>query len=460
MTAYELLKRTPVRLAIAFTALFAVTVIALFAGLYGSLAHELEKRIRSNVEQTMETLHAIDRERGFDDLEAVVASESNSVRDIGTILLLLDEKGAYAAGNVRNVEMFDGWRLINRDSLELLGNGKRHSGDHFHAIWTPVTKGSLLVGGSDREIRQIQRQLLRGLAWALAATVALASAGATILAWRTQRRINLIGSTLSAVSRGKIESRVPLTGSDDDIDHVAAQINRTLGQLQNLIENVSQASSNIAHDLKKPMGRLRQRLDQARREATSMDEFRDAADKMLVEIDSIVDTFEALLRITEIEVGTRKARFAVLDLRAVLRDVADVYEAVVEDSGGTWRSDLDGPGAADIWGDRELLVQLFANLIENAIRHGHPKTRISLELTEGRDSLTATVADNGPGIPAPERAKVFRRLYRLEQSRTTEGSGLGLTLVAAIADLHSAIVQLGDNEPGLRVAIRFPRSLG
>ncbi len=165
MTAYELLKRTPVRLAIAFTALFAVTVIAIFSGLYGSLAHELEKRIRSNVEQTAEALRAIDRERGFDDLQAVVSSESNSVRDIGTIFLLLDEKGAYLAGNVRNIERFEDWRLIKRDSLELLSNGKRHAGDHFHAIWTPVSKGALLVGGSDREIRAIQRQLLRGLAW-------------------------------------------------------------------------------------------------------------------------------------------------------------------------------------------------------------------------------------------------------------------------------------------------------
>ena len=457
MTAYELLKRTPVRLAIAFTALFAVTVIAIFSGLYGSLANELEKRIRSNVEQTTEALRAIDRERGFDDLQAVVSSESNSVRDIGTIFLLLDEKGAYLAGNVRNIERFEDWRLIKRNSLELLSNGKRHAGDHFHAIWTPVSKGALLVGGSDREIRAIQHQLLRGLAWGLAATVALASAGATMLAWRTQRRINIIGSTLSAVARGKIESRVPLTGSDDDIDHVAAQINRTLGQLQNLIENVSQASSNIAHDLKKPMGRLRQRLDQTRREATSMDEFRDAADKMLLEIDSIVDTFEALLRIAEIEAGTRKARFAILDLRAVLRDVADVYEAVVEDAGGSWKSDFDGRGDADIWGDRELLVQLFANLIENAIRHGPPQIKVSLGLIEGHDHITATVADNGPGIPPLEREKVFRRLYRLEQSRTTEGSGLGLTLVAAIADLHAAAVQLGDNEPGLRVEIRFPR---
>jgi signal transduction histidine kinase len=458
MTAYELLNRTPVRIAVAFTALFAVTVIALFGGLYGTLAHDLERRIRSNVEQTADALRAIDRERGYDDLVAVVASESNSIRDIGTIFLLLDANGAYVAGNVRNVEKFEGWRVIERRSLELLSNSTHHAGDHFHAMWTPVSKGALLVGGSDREIRAIQRQLLRGLAWSLAATVALASAGAVILAWRTQRRINVIGHTLSAVSRGKIEARVPLTGSADDIDQVAGQINRTLGQLQNLIENVSQASSNIAHDLKKPMGRLRQRLDQARREATTVEEFRDAADKMLVEIDSIVDTFEALLRITEIEAGTRKARFAVIDLRAVLRDVADVYEAVVEDAGGVWKNEFDGPGSADIWGDRELLVQLFANLIENAIRHGRSKVDISLILVAGRDHLTAVVADNGPGIPAREREKVFRRLYRLEQSRTTEGSGLGLTLVAAIAELHEAKVELGDNAPGLRSAIRFPRS--
>jgi signal transduction histidine kinase len=179
---------------------------------------------------------------------------------------------------------------------------------------------------------------------------------------------------------------------------------------------------------------------------------------MLVEIDSIVDTFEALLRITEIEAGTRKARFAVLDLRAVLRDVADVYEAVVEDAGGAWNGGIEGTGNADIWGDRELLVQLFANLIENAIRHGRAKVEISLSLIESRGHVTAIIADNGPGIPEREREKVFRRLYRLEQSRTTEGSGLGLTLVAAIVELHEATVELGDNAPGLRVSIRFPRS--
>lgn len=457
MTAFELLKRTPVRLAIAFTALFAITVILLFTGLYGTLAHELERRIRANVEQTADALKAIDREHGFENLVAVVTSESNSVRDIGTIFLLLNADGRYVAGNVRNVDRFQGWRVLERRSFELLSNGKNNAGDHFHAIWTPVSNGALLVGGSDHEIRAIQRQLLRGLAWSLAATLALACASAAILAWRTQRRINVIGQTLSAVARGKIDARVPLTGSADDIDQVATQINRTLGQLQNLIENVSQASSNIAHDLKKPMGRLRQRLDQARREALSIEEFREAADKMLVEIDSIVGTFEALLRIAEIEAGTRKARFAVLDLGAVLHDVADVYEAVVEDAGGTWKSNIEGTGNAQIWGDRELLVQLFANLIENAIRHGQSKVEISLGLIAARDHLTAFVADNGPGIPAREREKVFRRLYRLEQSRTTEGSGLGLTLVAAIADLHEATVDLGDNGPGLRVAIRFPR---
>ncbi len=164
----------------------------------------------------------------------IVASESNSIRDIGTIFLLLDANGAYVAGNVRNMEKFEGWRVVERRSLELWSNSTHHAGDHFHTMWTPVSKARSLVGGSDREIRAIQRQLLRGLAWSLAATVALASAGATVLAGARSAASTSSAIALSAVARGKIEARVPLTGSADDIDQVAAQINRTLGQLQNL----------------------------------------------------------------------------------------------------------------------------------------------------------------------------------------------------------------------------------
>jgi signal transduction histidine kinase len=300
--------------------------------------------------------------------------------------------------------------------------------------------------------------LLNGLGWGLAATALLAAAFGAVLAWRAQQRINALASTLSDVSRGQITSRVPLSGSNDDIDHIGEQINRTLGHLQSLIESVNQASSDIAHDLKKPIGRVRQRLDLVRRDAGSAEEYQEAVASALVELDSIVETFEALLRITQIEAGARKARFEPLELGAVLQDVVEIYAAVIEDAGDRLECSIDLPRNAIIRGDKELLVQLFANLIENAVRHCRAGTLIRLSAADHDDRLVVEVSDNGPGIPAAERENVFRRLYRLERARSTPGSGLGLSLVAAITDLHEATIELADNRPGLRVTIRFSKS--
>jgi signal transduction histidine kinase len=457
MTATELLKRTPVRLAAAFTALFAITAVALFAILFFSLRAELENRIRARVQETADTLDAIDDEKGMGDLAAVVSRESLSVRNAESIFLLVDDTGKFLAGNVRDIADFYGWTVLDRSSLSL-GPARGDPDDHFHALWTPVSKGRLLVGGSDREIRVTQGLLLNGLAWGLAATALLAAAFGAALAWRAQQRINALATTLSAVSRGQISSRVPLSGSNDDIDHIGEQINRTLGHLQSLIESVNQASSDIAHDLKKPIGRVRQRLDLVRRDAGSAAEYEEAVASALVELDSIVETFEALLRITQIEAGARKARFETLDLGAVLQDVAEIYAAVVEDAGDRLECNVDLARAATIRGDKELLVQLVANLIENAVRHCPAGTLIRLSLAHHDGKLVVEVSDNGPGIPAAERENVFRRLYRLERARSTPGSGLGLSLVAAIAELHDATVELAGNQPGLRVTIAFTRA--
>lgn len=457
MTAYDLLKRTPVRLAAAFTALFAGTVVILFAVLYFALGAVLEGRIRAHVQETTDALVAIDDERGFDDLAEVIGSESSSVRDADSIFLLVGDDGSFRAGNVRDIADFTGWRVLARTSLPQVAE-KGDPDDNFHAFWTPVSKGRLLVGGNDREIKETQELLVEALGWGLLATALVAGLSAAMLAWRAQLRINALASTLSAVSRGEITSRVPISGSHDDIDQVGEQINRTLGHLQRLIENVNQASSDIAHDLKKPIGRLRQRLDLAHRDAKSVEEYGVAVEAALVELDSIVETFEALLRITQIEAGARKARFATVDLRAVLNDVAEVYEAVVEDAEDKLTSDVDLPGPATVRGDRELLVQLFANLIENAIRHCPPGTLIHLGLRERRNAYLAVVTDTGPGIPDREQENVFRRLYRLERARSTPGSGLGLSLVAAVVDLHDAAVSLSDNAPGLRVEVLFPKA--
>lgn len=457
MISPDFLRRTPVRLAATFAILFALTVTALITVLYFTLVSELDSAIRQHVEEISDTLKAIDRQQGFEDLAAVVGEEADSVRDFDSIFLLRESDGKVRAGNVENVALFTGWGELDRAWLPGVAD-KGDPQDRFFAKWTPVSKGFLLVGGSDREIREVRRILLHGLGWGLAATALLAAGSAFYLARRARQKIDLFATALSKVSRGEIAERVPLSGSQDDLDHVAAQINGALAHLQKLIENVNQASSDIAHDLKKPIGRLRRRLEEALGSSESEAAIRPRVEAAIGELDSIVETFEALLRITQIEAGARRSRFCPVDLAGVLADIAEIYEPVAEEAQDSLRSRVAAVGPAVVVGDRELLTQLFANLIENAIRHSPPATRITLALEPREARYVAVVADTGPGIPEHEHENVFRRLYRLERERSTPGSGLGLSLVAAIAELHRARVVLSDNAPGLRVEVSFPRA--
>ena len=457
MISNDLLKRTPVRLAGAFAILFALTVIALVTVLYFTLVSELEGDIRQRVEEMSDTLRAIDAQQGFDGLAAVVAEEAKSVRDFDSIFLLRADDGSFRAGNVQNVRLFTGWGELDRAWLPMVAN-KGGADDRFFAMWTPVSKGIFWSATAIARCARCSGSCCTGSGWGLIATIILAAGSAIFLARRAQAKIDVFATTLSKVSRGEIAERVPITESHDDLDHVAAQINATLAHLQKLIESVNQASSDIAHDLKKPIGRLRRRLELALRSATDVETFRTQVEESLQELDSIVETFEALLRITQIEAGARRARFSHVELGTVLADVADVYEPVAEEAGDRLVSTVAIAERAQVTGDRELLTQLFANLIENAIRHSPKGTRIDVSLATRGERHIAVVADSGPGIPAHECDNVFRRLYRLERERMSPGSGLGLSLVAAIAELHGAGVVLRDNTPGLRVEVSFPRA--
>ncbi len=456
MTARELLKRTPFRLAATFATLFSVTAVLLFVALYAALRAELAGEIVERVDETLDALSAVDRNKGFDDLTSVVTSESDSVRDADTIFLLIDKAGQYRAGNVRDIAVSPGLLRLPRDTLALTPD-RGDPDDVFLAKWQPMSDGSLLVGSSDREIRRIEGMLGTGLAWGLCITSVLAAAAGAVLARRADLRLRAITGTLDAAAQGNLGARIPLSRSNDDIDHIGRQINQTVAKLQTLVENVNQSSSDIAHDLKKPMSRLQHTLERARVAANNPTQVRSAIDESLAELESIVETFEALLRITQIEAGARKSRFREIDLAEVLSEVGEVYQPVAEDS-GLQLNVTPTLTHAPVWGDRELLVQMFANLIENSIRHCPGGTQIGMSLEEHPEGYSATVADTGPGIPEAERKKVFRRLYRLEAARSTPGNGLGLALVSAIAELHDAKVALGDNGPGLRVVVDFPIS--
>lgn len=449
------MKRTPFRLAAAFSLFFITTVLALFTVVYLVASARLVSDIHDRVRTNIESLSVLDGERTFDDLVTAVAEESESVRDPDFIVELIDNDGKFLAGNVRGVPQASGWMTLKRSSLNFsIDRGEPN--DEFLAIWKPLSKGSLLVGSDNSEVKQMKSFLLRLLAYGLLAISAAIALCAVYFARQTQQRIDAFANPLARVSQGHVSARVPISGLEDDVDQVATLVNGMLGNLQKLIENVNQSSSDIAHDLKKPLGRLRQRLDDARRKAKSQTEFQTAIDAALLDIDSITETFDALLRITQIEAGARKDKFVAVDLRGLLADVRDVYDVVAEDAGDKLSFVTGVEHPAIVRGDPELLIQLFANLVENAIRHCPSGTEIGLRLHALPSLYRIDVTDTGPGIPASERENVFRRLYRLERARSTDGSGLGLSLVSAIVDLHGAKITLSDNAPGLRVEVSFP----
>jgi signal transduction histidine kinase len=230
-----------------------------------------------------------------------------------------------------------------------------------------------------------------------------------------------------------------------------------LTQLERLVQSANQSSTDIAHDLKRPMTRLRQQLETASEIEDTSPAVKEMLEEATAEVDSIVSTFEALLNIGQLEAGDRRARFVDLDLSKVVEDTIEAYTPVIEDSGFhlVWSNGARQAGPA-VRGDHELLVQLMANLIENALQHCPAGTTIELALGTSQRGSVVSVADNGLGIPETEHENVFRRFYRLERERSSPGHGLGLSLVRAIADLHGATVTLADNNPGLKVLISFP----
>ena len=272
------------------------------------------------------------------------------------------------------------------------------------------------------------------------------------------RRVEAVGAASRAIMAGDLGARIPVGRRGDEFDRLAAQLNAMLDRIGELVEDVRQVTNDVAHDLRTPLARLRQRLETARRKAASVADYEAAADAAIAETDAVLATFTAMLRIAQIEAGTRRAGFAPVDLSGLLAGLAETYAAVAEDRGQSLRAAVE-PGVV-VTGDKELLAQLFANLIENALTHTPPGSRIEVALARDGGGPVATVADDGPGVPAAMRERVLKRFVRLEASRSTPGSGLGLASVAAIARLHGLGLGLADDRPGLRVTLRFGTPAG
>jgi signal transduction histidine kinase len=433
-----------VRLAAIFFLLFTCTVAVAFAATYWMVRGEAVARLRSDLAARADLLVArMARE------PADVALSDPSGSRVGA---LFDAYGRLLAGRP-GLQPLIGWREIPAADAHLDEVGDDRS-ESVLLFGRRLGDGILVVGEGMHVSEDIGEALLTGLLSSLSFVAFVGFAGAIIIAWRVDRRLRCTEEALTAYAAGKMSRRLPVTGSHDELDRMALAVNTVLDRVAGLVETIRQVTTDAAHDLKTPMTRLRHRLAEA--EGAADAEVKAIVGAAAADAEQIVATFDALLRIAQIEAGARRERFADVNLSEVLETIADAYAPDAEQSGQRLKATV--AAGLHVTGDRELLTQAFANLVENAIRHAGKGAQIRVTGDAKGASVEAGVADTGPGVPAKERERVLRRFVRLEASRSTQGTGLGLTLVGAVADLHGATLVLRDNEPGLRVTLSLRRT--
>ena len=438
------------KLTLLYAALFALSVVLLFGVIYWSA---LDYAKQDEADENNVEFHAIVDEAelaGYDRLPRIIENHIRQRAGTPTAYLLEDPQLRRIAGNVEVMPVRDG-----SFTIEPTFDGRpRKLIAHFYRM---PDGNYLLIGQDSPPLKAMKALVARAFGVSVTATLILAFIVGGIVSTSVLGRVETVARTSRAIIAGNLSQRVPVQGSDDEFDHLAMSVNAMLDRIEDLMRNMRQVSNDIAHDLRTPLTRLRQRLEQARRHNHSVEQIQEALGASIRQVDSILETFSALLRIAQIEAGQGAAVHAVFDLSAVLAAIAADFAPAAEDRGQTLTTRI-APGLL-IAADRELVVQMVVNLLENAMRHTQAGAVVTIAAQQSEAGVAVSVLDSGPGIPRSERENVLRPFYRLESSRTTEGSGLGLSLVSAIAKRHGATMQLDDNKPGLRVTVRFPDPL-
>jgi signal transduction histidine kinase len=457
----RILRTTTFRLALVYMALFGGSALVLLGFLYWATAGYMARQTDETIGAEIAGLAEQYRQGGLDGLSAAIAGRMSRNPRGNSIYLLADPKYQRIVGNLdrwppsaldsRSDVTQEGWidfTIYEEDSPR--GDSYRAHARHF------LLPGGfhLLVGRDVQERERLQALIIEALAWGLAITAALAFAGGALMSRSTIARIDAVNRTSREIMKGDLTRRVPTAGTGDEFDQLAENLNSMLDRIETLMSGIRQVSDNIAHDLRSPLTRMRSRLEVARMGELDPTRARALIEETIAEADTLLSTFNALLRIAEIEAGRSRAGFGDVDLSEVVRDAVELYEPLAQERRQALTMEVDA--GLSITGDRHLLSQAVANLIDNAIKYTPDDREIAVTLIATPRGAALRVADGGPGIPAEFRDKVLQRFFRLEASRSTPGSGLGLSLVAAVAHLHDAQLDLGDNNPGLIVTITFP----
>ena len=444
---HRLMHKSSFGLALLYATLLAASAVIVGFIVYWTVQTSVDRRMTARIDAEIEILKGELQSEGSAELTREVQTRINYFGALE--YFLADADGKTLAGNLNNPPATDGWSDI------AVPEGQ-HGNDpkYFRVKTVHLDNGFRLVVGDDLGPKEdIRRAFLGALDWALLAFLVLTLTAGALLSSAFLSRVDAIDRTAEAIINGDLGSRVVLRGTNDNFDRLSATLNRMLDQIQLLMESLGQVSNDIAHALRTPLGRLRQKLETARVTSGANSKCATIIDAALVETDNILDTFSALLRIAQIESGTRTAGFREIDLSKLFETVSEAFSAAAEDDGKTLTAKI--APAVKLWGDGDLISEMLANLIDNAIRHTPEGAHIEVSLVNHGSQLVASVADDGPGVPQSEYERIFRRFYRLERSIRTPGTGLGLSLVAAVAELHGMEFCASDNAPGLRMTITF-----
>jgi len=437
---------------------FGVIISAIFSYVYLSTASYVRSRSDRTIVTELAALRDTYQRSGRDGLIALVQQRITDTSFAGHVYLLTDPSLAVLAGNLKSRPPGDGIRgwtefrppeplpgganpPLLRTMLETLPGGDR--------LWVGRDIGDL-DGFTDR----IKTAVISGVAliFVLAGVVSI------LVTRRTVGRIESINATTRAIMQSGLDQRIPLRDSHDEWDRVAENLNLMLDRIETLMGEVKQVSDNVAHDLRTPLTRMRGRLELAYHAARAAEDDQALIGDTIADLDAVLRIFSSLTRIAQIETQARKSAFRTVNLVEIAGEVVELYDAAAEQDGT--RLIVAGHGEVLVTGDRDLIFDAIANLVDNAIKHGRAggQVVVSNENIDGRAVIS--IADDGPGIPADQYEHVFKRFYRLEHSRYRPGNGLGLSLVAAVARLHGAQIEMLDNSPGLQLKLRFSPAAG
>jgi signal transduction histidine kinase len=449
-------RSTAFRLTAAYAGI-GVLALLLFAGiLWWNSVNRFLDELDAFIGEDARAIAELDGEHGIAAaIEAVERRVGGEVHG-RTIVLLANADFVRLAGNLPawplRADLKPGWSRVT------IAAGGGQPLDDVRLLNTVLPDGShLLIGRDLTNFRDIRGLFIGGLLGASGAVLMLGALGGMLLHRAVLARVEAINRTAAAIVQGDLSRRLPAAGGGDELDLLAATINTMLTQIEQLVHGVRNVSNAIAHDLRTPLAELRARLEELSRHRPEPDATFTGIDAAVADVDRVIGIFNALLRLAELDTGARRSGFVPFEIADVMIEIVELYQPTAElkDVALT----LDAPRGLVVQGDPFMIAQAVGNLIDNALKFLPAKGNVTARARRAADGgIEIVVADDGPGIPESERAKVIERFYRGDASRGTPGVGLGLSLVAAVAKLHGGVLELGDNHPGLSARLHLPAS--